>query len=292
MASEIEILREENKRLKTIVDALMFGYNTICEANLKTGVVSFFKLARDFMPAPGLGDKMPLYDDLVAAYIKYGIDEEDRDKARVMFDRKYLTEQLSVGECVTGEYRNEKGVFGVSKVVKISDDTVLVGFTEQDREINERREQLYSDSLTGVKNRKYYDEYLSTKICMALVIADVDRFKSINDTFGHLCGDDVLALVAATLKASVRDTDEVVRYGGDEFLLVFRNITMDLLEKRMEEIRQKVENLRIEKHPDVRISMSFGGVFGTGMVKDLIPMVDDLLYASKKKRNTVTIKKI
>ena len=56
MASEIEILREENKRLKTIVDALMFGYNTICEANLKTGVVSFFKLARDFMPAPGLRD--------------------------------------------------------------------------------------------------------------------------------------------------------------------------------------------------------------------------------------------
>lgn len=245
----------------------MYGYNTLCEVNLQTGRVSFFKLGSPIFAQLGMRGELPPFDVLTAAYLKYGVDKEDQGKVGLLFDRNYLMNQLGLGESVTAEYRNEKGIYGETKIVKTGKYTVLAGFTEMDREINDRHAQLYTDSLTKVKNRKYYDDSLSSKICNALAISDIDCFKSINDSQGHLCGDVVLAAVAAALRSSVRESDEVVRYGGDEFLITFQNITRERLESRMEEIRRTIEEIRMETYPKVRLSMSFGVVFGTGMVK-------------------------
>ena len=150
-------------------------------------------------------------------------------------------------------------------------------------------EKVYTDSLSRVMNRKYFDEKLSSQNCLALVIADIDLFKGINDNYGHQCGDEAIAAVASLLQSAVRSMDCVVRYGGDEFLISFKDITPDALEERLEQMRAAVGKIQLPNYPDVKLSMSFGGTFGEGIVSDMFSFADKALYESKKKRNCVTL---
>ncbi len=290
-AEELEKLRKENHRLKRIINALMNGYTSICDANFRTLKVEFMQSGSPLIDQMLQSGKLPLWPELVAMYVQHGVFEEDRAEVQMLLDPQYLMVNLPYGSSITKEYRNNLGIYGEVRIVRISRNTVLLGFTEMDREITERKAQLYTDSLTHVKNRKYYDESLASQSCQALAIADLDLFKSINDTQGHQCGDDALAAVAAVLDSSVRDVDEVVRYGGDEFLIVFRDITQEALQNRMETLRQSIEKIKRAKHASVHLSMSFGVVFGTGLAKDMFVEADKLLYESKKTRNTVTIRR-
>ena len=150
-------------------------------------------------------------------------------------------------------------------------------------------EKVYTDSLSRVMNRKYFDEKLSSQNCLALVIADIDLFKGINDNYGHQCGDEAITAVASLLQSAVRSMDCVVRYGGDEFLISFKEITPDVLKQRLEQMRDAVEKIQLPNYPDVKLSMSFGGTFGDGIVSDMFSFADKALYESQKKRNCVTL---
>ena len=166
-------------------------------------------------------------------------------------------------------------------------------FEEQKRLFEEHRtsmnEKVYTDSLSRVKNRKYYDEKLASQNCQALVVADIDLFKGINDNYGHQCGDEAIAAVASLLNSAVRNMDCVVRYGGDEFLISFKGIAPEVLKVRLEQMRAAVGKIQLPSCPDVKLSMSFGGTFGDGIVSDMFSFADKALYESKKKRNCVTL---
>lgn len=166
-------------------------------------------------------------------------------------------------------------------------------FEEQKRLFEEHRtsmnEKVYTDSLSRVKNRKYYDEKLASQNCQALVVADIDLFKGINDNYGHQCGDEAIAAVASLLNSAVRNMDCVVRYGGDEFLISFKGIAPEVLKVRLEQMRAAVGRIRLPSCPDVKLSMSFGGTYGNGIVSDMFSFADKALYESKKKRNCVTL---
>ena len=84
------------------------------------------------------------------------------------------------------------------------------------------------DSLTGVRNRGFFDELYRSRFessGMALLLVDVDEFKSINDAYGHTVGDKVLKLVAEQLRAAFRAEDKVYRIGGDEFAVILFDVT-------------------------------------------------------------------
>ena len=94
---------------------------------------------------------------------------------------------------------------------------------------------LYIDSLTRVYNRRYYDEHFQdVNNIQAMVVIDVDNFKQINDNYGHDVGDIVLQNIAQTILSCVRKTDAVIRYGGDEFVLLFFSIPADIFKKKLE----------------------------------------------------------
>ena len=150
-------------------------------------------------------------------------------------------------------------------------------------------EKVYTDSLSRVMNRKYFDEKLASQNCQALVMADIDLFKGINDNFGHQCGDEAIAAVASMLHSAVRSMDCVVRYGGDEFLISFKDIAPDVLKKRLEQMCAAARKIQLPGYPDVKLSMSFGGTYGDGIVSDMFSFADKALYESKKKRNCVTL---
>ena len=120
-------------------------------------------------------------------------------------------------------------------------------------------------------------------------MADIDLFKGINDNYGHQCGDEAIAAVASFLNSAVRNMDCVVRYGGDEFLISFKGIAPDVLKMRLEQMCAAVGKIQLPSCPDVKLSMSFGGTYGDGVVSDMFSFADKALYESKKKRNCVTL---
>ena len=160
---------------------------------------------------------------------------------------------------------------------------------QQDMIITSMNEKIYTDSLSRVMNRKYFDEKLASQNCQALVMADIDLFKEINDNYGHQCGDEAIAAAASLLHSAVRSMDCVVRDGGDEFLISFKGIMPNVLKERLEQMCAAVGKIQLPSYPDVKISMSFGGTYGDGIVSEMFSFADKALYESKKKRNCVTL---
>ncbi len=159
----------------------------------------------------------------------------------------------------------------------------------QQKMISDFKAEIYIDSLSKVRNRKFLDDKLVFKPCNAVVMADIDLFKEINDSAGHQSGDEAIRKVAAILEQSVRKDDVVLRYGGDEFMMVFFDITKEDLENKLSYLRSEVKDIRLDNSPGIRLSMSFGGAFGTELVNNLIGVADKALYESKKKRDTYTV---
>lgn len=162
----------------------------------------------------------------------------------------------------------------------------------QQKKISEIEMEVYTDSLSQIRNRRFLDEKLIYEPCKAVVMADIDLFKEVNDTAGHQGGDEAIRKVAALLEQSVRKDDVVLRYGGDEFMMVFFDISREDLEHKLSYLRSEVKKISIENSPEVRISMSFGGALGTELVNNLIGIADKALYESKKTRDTYTVKEI
>ena len=159
----------------------------------------------------------------------------------------------------------------------------------QQKLISEFEAEIYIDSLSKIRNRRFLDEKLIYEPCHAVVMGDIDLFKQINDTIGHRGGDMAIQKVAEVLAKSVRKNDVVIRYGGDEFMMVFFDITKDVLERKLSKLRLAVKDITLDDHPEVQLTMSLGGAYGTDLVNNLIATADKALYESKKTRDTYTV---
>jgi diguanylate cyclase (GGDEF)-like protein len=132
---------------------------------------------------------------------------------------------------------------------------------------------------------------------LAIAVADLDRFKAVNDQFGHLVGDLVLQRVAAELRAQLRDTDFIGRFGGEEFLIVLPESAIDGARAFAEKVRQRIESLvvAIDEHRTIQVTVSIGvasraevGGLGRARARALIAAADEALYAAKHRgRNRV-----
>lgn len=155
--------------------------------------------------------------------------------------------------------------------------------------LNYMQESMYLDGLTEVYNRRYMeDELFKKKDITALAMVDLDHFKDVNDQFGHLAGDRALQEAAHILKKNVRDKDAVIRYGGDEFIILFHQMPTEILDERLNFIRQEIENIQIEKYPHLKLTCTIGCACGQ-YSQQLIKAADKIMYQAKIKRNNVLI---
>lgn len=153
-----------------------------------------------------------------------------------------------------------------------------------------RNRQVYMDSATQVFNRRYYDEQLrelSGEYAVAMI--DVDNFKQVNDRFGHAAGDAALYRMAQTMRSLLRSSDALVRYGGDEFFLLFQSLPRAVLHQKLEVLCCAVRELKLPEFPELHLTISVGGVHGQGRVRDLILQADTALYEAKIKKDCVVV---
>ena len=165
--------------------------------------------------------------------------------------------------------------------------------TEQRAAQNQKlKEELYKDPLTGAYNRRYYEEVIRTSIGPAgIALMDVDDFKICNDTYGHHAGDVALKTVASAIQSCIRSSDLLIRYGGDEFLLVLPGIPGDFLQTKLEQICTAAQMASVPGYPHFRVSLSIGGTIQsiTDPVERIVRRADWLMYQAKGRKNAVMV---
>ena len=288
LEQEKELL-EQNRKQQNMINALMNGYASVVGVDFVTGKVEFFRISDRIKSSLSHMQEQAPFKSLVEKLLYTTVLEEDRDVIREMADESYIKEHLHVGESLSKIFHNELGLYVEMKIVRTGEETTVFGFTDKHNEITEINDKIYKDSLTQVMNRKYFDDKLASRNSQAVVMADIDFFKDVNDNYGHQCGDAALTAVASILNSSVRNLDRVVRYGGDEFLIAFKDISPEVLKDRLEQMRARAEKIKLQDYPNVQLTMSFGGTYGNGTVADMLSFADKALYESKKKRNCVTL---
>ncbi len=194
---------------------------------------------------------------------------------------------------VVAMYMEIDGVpYSLEMLNRITDETLwsAKGKEKWVKSIFEHNQKIYIDSVSGLYNRRYYDEQLS-ELCsaQALVMLDVDSFKMINDSYGHQTGDAALHMIAQAVKSCVRSSDAVVRYGGDEFVIVLWGIPKNIFERKLAEIQKKVKELRMDDMDGLSFSVSIGGIYGKGKTAELLAKADKNMYRAKRTKEEIFI---
>lgn len=250
----------------------------------------------------------------------------DRDKAKLTYniDRIYSGEHIGTSEYLG--VRRDGSFFNMeanSEVIKSEDGeakemvSIVRDITEKKkvedelkkseekfRALSEElqlknrilRERSILDQLTGIKNRRYFDQRINEEKAEAdrygtpfsLLIFDLDKFKNVNDEFGHDTGDDVIVGTVEVVKSLIRDSDTFARWGGEEFTVLMKQTDIEGAGQAAEKIRKAVESIDHPKVGKVTISIGVSQYIPGEKVESTFKRADDALYRAKREgRNRV-----
>ena len=193
---------------------------------------------------------------------------------------------------IVSRYIEIEGIPYVVELVNKLDGDILInedGRDEMLKKLIRYDRELYMDALTGAYNRRYYEDQLKqTEMVAGVAMIDLDDFKLHNDTYGHNAGDLVLETVVNVIRNSIRRTDVLVRFGGDEFLLVMPDILEASFQKKLKQIQNEIHAAEVPGYSQLQVSVSIGGVLSThGTIEDAIHKADQCIYQAKTSKNMV-----
>lgn len=318
-----EALRRSSERLETLHEVARRLANCNSEEEVYYLVVEAAKRILNFSfcslgivegkkIVTKLSDPQPLSDGEDSASVDDGLmgKTHRNGKIYVVNERRHghptQVEYLSIVSAPIGDI----GVFQIASIEPDAfsdDDTrlleLLLGHTaaaiKRIRLEKELKEQAIHDPLTGLYNRYYLHHILTQEVkrsrryhhCIAFLMVDINRFKEINDRYGHLMGDEVLKEVAGVLRSSVRETDIVVRYGGDEFLIVLleTNGESEIVKGRIAEAIALIQTKhgRLDFPVTVSIGTSFWDPKDRRSIEEVLTEADRRMYEDKKRHNGI-----
>ena len=196
------------------------------------------------------------------------------------------------------EFKDEEAYFVISKYIEVGGRGCMLEMVTRltdgrwldmgghrlllDR-CNGMERSAFVDPLTGAYTRRYFDKFLAGgEMHGGVAMIDVNQFKSVNDSFGHLVGDEALQTVAAAMQSGLRQTDILIRYGGDEFLLLMPQNCPDGVESVIRRVQNAVQAARVPSHPELRLSVSIGGVCNVQPLTEAIRQADARMYCNKE----------
>jgi diguanylate cyclase (GGDEF)-like protein len=195
---------------------------------------------------------------------------------------------LTINSIICIHKNGEKLYFDVD--IERVEDYVMLSFTDitQYKEATETiKESAMIDELTSLYNRKKLDEIrdglVDKNICV--IIFDIDDFKKINDKYGHLKGDEVLEILANVVKTNLRESDIVVRWGGEEFLILIENLTdKHIAISLAEKLRKRIEQIYIEEvgHFSCSFGVHCGFIHSFDEILEIFDKADEALYRAKR----------
>ena len=197
---------------------------------------------------------------------------------------------------VTARYVEIDGQPYVMELLRKMDEEFLVDLENRDRlmeKLSGYNEKLYQDALTGVYNRRYYEDRIKKMTAsVGVAMIDMDDFKIYNDTYGHNAGDLALITTVEAIRRCIRKNDTLIRYGGDEFLLVLQGISETMFREKLKQIRTEIYNANVPTYSRLQLSASIGGVMSAGRtVEETVIEADKFMYLAKNRKNTVVTEK-
>ena len=195
---------------------------------------------------------------------------------------------------VTSVYVEIDGKPYIMELVKYLDEDLDEESDEREfieGKLNAYDKKLYTDVLTGAYNRRYFeDELRQRSISAGVALIDMDDFKLCNDTYGHNAGDKALAMFVSIIRKCIRKTDILVRYGGDEFILILPGVGVDTFTQKLRHIQQMVQEATVPDYPRMQLSVSIGGVIAVDEITgEAVHRADRLMYMAKTEHNMVVI---
>ena len=195
---------------------------------------------------------------------------------------------------ITARYITADGkpyIIGMVKSIDLSDSLVLDGENHSGfaGKLASYHENMYKDILTNVYNRCYYEEQLkSNRMSAGVAVIDLDGFDLYNSTYGHDTGDLVLAAVAETIEDCISPDDTLIRYGGDEFLLIIPDANDEAFTGILENIRERVKAANVPNYSWIHITASIGGLISDGeTLGNSVLAAESLMLRAKNRKDIV-----
>lgn len=215
--------------------------------------------------------------------------------AKCLCDKARKTKLELIGSDVyqvTAEYLEIEGTPYVMELIEKLDDDTLIDSDGCERLVSKLSgytDKLYRDALTGAYNRRYYeDEARKETTCAGVALIDLDDFKLYNDTYGHSAGDMALISAADAIRKCIRKTDRLIRFGGDEFIVIIDGVSSEDLSARLRQIQTTIHAASVPGYSRIQMSASIGGVVAANEpVENAFDRADKLMYQAKMKKNMV-----
>lgn len=215
--------------------------------------------------------------------------------AKCLCDKTRKTKLELIGSDVyqvTAEYLEIEGTPYVMELIEKLDDDTLIDSDGCERLVSKLSgytDKLYRDALTGAYNRRYYeDKARKETTCAGVALIDLDDFKLYNDTYGHSAGDMALISAADAIRKCIRKTDRLIRFGGDEFIVIIDGVSSADLSARLRQIQTTIHAASVPGYSRIQMSASIGGVVAANEpVENAFDRADKLMYQAKMKKNMV-----
>lgn len=197
---------------------------------------------------------------------------------------------------VIARYVEVDGKSCVMELLREFDEENFIDLSGEEKllsHINNYYEKTYTDIMTGIYNRRFYEEKLKNSTLTAgVAMIDLDDFKVYNDVYGHAAGDTVLTAFAAEIRKDIRASDKVIRYGGDEFLLVMPGVREGSFETMLKRILQNISTIVLPEYEGIRLTTSIGATLcANEPIHIAVSRADRLLYKAKIHKNVIVMDK-